>query len=132
MGVLLYTKMKLLLLPVLAAVALAGHADYAKLQFAQFKEQYGKIYKTRSEHQMRFDIFQANLKKIEEHNKSGASWKKGINQFSDLTEAEFQAMYLGGYKRLPTPAGNFTTVSKPPRISPPKLTGGSKELSLMS
>merc|ERR1712142_1090798 len=86
MGVLLYGKMKLLLLPVLAAVALAGQADYAKLQFAQFKEQFGKVYKTRTEHQMRFDIFQANLKKIEEHNKSGASWKKGINQFSDLTE----------------------------------------------
>merc|ERR1712154_328912 len=82
MGVLLYSKMKLLLLSVLAAVALAGQADYAKLQFAQFKEQYGKAYKTRTEHQMRFDIFQANLKKIEEHNKSGASWKKGINQFS--------------------------------------------------
>merc|ERR1712042_431224 len=118
MGVLLYGKMKLLLLPVLAAVALAGQADYAKLQFAQFREQYGKVYKTRTEHQMRFDIFQANLKKIEEHNKSGASWKKGINQFSDLTEAEFQAIYLGGYKHLPTPAGNFTTVSKPAKDLP--------------
>merc|ERR1712244_148690 len=115
------TKMKLLLLPVLATVALAGHADYAKLQFAQFREQYGKVYKTRTEHQMRFDIFQANLKKIEEHNKSGASWKKGINQFSDLTEAEFQAMYLGGYKRLPTPAGNFTTASKPAKDLPAEV-----------
>merc|ERR1712042_268681 len=121
MGVLLYGRMKLLLLLVLAAVALAGQADYAKLQFAQFKEQYGKIYKTRSEHQMRFDIFQANLKKIEEHNKSGASWKKGINEFSDLTEAEFQAMYLGGYKHLPTPAGNFTTVSKPAKDLPAEV-----------
>jgi len=120
-SVLLYSKMKLLLLSVLAAVALAGQADYAKLQFAQFKEQYGKVYKTRTEHQMRFDIFQANLKKIEEHNKSGASWKKGINQFSDLTEAEFQAMYLGGYKRLPTPAGNFTTVSKPAKDLPAEV-----------
>merc|ERR1711872_868306 len=121
MGVLLYSKMKVLLLSVLAAVALAGQADYAKLQFAQFKEQYGKVYKTRTEHQMRFDIFQANLKNIEEHNKSGASWKKGINQFSDLTEAEFQAMYLGGYKRLPTPAGNFTTVSKPAKDLPAEV-----------
>jgi len=121
MGVLLYGKMKLLLLPVLAAVALAGQADYAKLQFAQFKEQYGKIYKTRSEHQMRFDIFQANLKKIEEHNKSGASWKKGINQFSDLTEAEFEAIYVGGYKRLPIPSGNFTIKSKPAKDLPAEV-----------
>jgi len=121
MGVLLYGKMKLLLLPVLAAVAFAGQSDYAKLQFAQFKEQYGKIYKTRSEHQMRFDIFQANLKKIEEHNKSGASWKKGINQFSDLTEAEFEAIYVGGYKRLPIPAGNFTIKSKPAKDLPAEV-----------
>merc|ERR1712198_420347 len=121
MGVLLYSKMKLLLLSVLATVALAGQADYAKLQFAQFKEQYGKIYKTRSEHQMRFDIFQANLKKIEEHNKSGASWKKGINQFSDLTEAEFEAIYVGGYKRLPIPAGNFTIKSKPTKDLPTEV-----------
>ena len=69
--------MKLLLITCLAAVALAGHADYSKLQFAQFKEKFGKTYLTKGEHQMRFDIFQANMKKMEEHNKSGASWKKG-------------------------------------------------------
>ena len=46
---------------------------------------------------------------------------EGINQFSDLTEAEFQAMYLGGYKRLPTPAGNFTTVSKPAKDLPAEV-----------
>ena len=39
----------------------------------------------------RFNIFSENLKKYEEHNKSGASWNMGVNQFSDMTEAEFQA-----------------------------------------
>ena len=46
----------------------------------------------------RFNIFSENLKKYEEHNKSGASWTMGVNQFSDLTEAEFEAFHMGGYK----------------------------------
>merc|ERR1711970_1297883 len=106
-------NMKLFLLSCLTALAVASYADYTKLQFAQFKEKYGKTYLGRSEHQLRYQVFQENLKRIEEHNRSGATWKMAINQFSDLTQAEFQSMYLGGYKRLPTPAGNFTTVSKP-------------------
>merc|ERR1712050_498590 len=73
-----------------------------QLQFAQFKEQFGKTYLSRAEHNLRFDIFKTNMKKMEEHNKSGASWKMGMNQFSDLTQAEFESMYLGGYKRIPS------------------------------
>ena len=46
----------------------------------------------------RFNIFSENLKKYEEHNQSGASWTMGVNQFSDLTEAEFEAFHMGGYK----------------------------------
>ena len=49
----------------------------------------------------RFNIFSENLKKYEEHNKSGASWTMGVNQFSDLTEAEFEAYHMGGYKKTP-------------------------------
>ena len=86
--------MKVLLLTYLTTVALAGQADYTKLQFAQFKEQFGKIYLTKGEHQHRFDIFQVNMKEMEEHNLSGASWKMStlmdcaqhfylMNQFSD-------------------------------------------------
>merc|ERR1711887_161005 len=115
------TDMKLFLLSCLTALAVASYADYTKLQFAQFKEKYGKTYLSRSEHQMRYQVFQENIKKIEEHNRSGASWKMAINQFSDLTQAEFQSMYLGGYKRLPTPAGNFTTVSKPAKDLPAEI-----------
>ena len=44
----------------------------------------------------RFNIFSENLKKYEEHNQSGASWTMGLNQFSDLTEAEFEAFHMGG------------------------------------
>ena len=69
--------MKLFLLTCLTAVALAGRADYSKLQFAQFKEQFGKTYLTKAEHQLRYDVFQANMKKMEQHNRSGATYQMG-------------------------------------------------------
>merc|ERR1712112_713061 len=100
-------RMKVLLLCSLFAACIAVKTDpYGALQFARFKEQYGKVYKTRSEQFRRATIFANNLKKIEEHNKSGASWKMGVNEFSDLTSEEFEALYTGGYKRLPMPSGN--------------------------
>lgn len=48
-----------------------------ELQFAKFREQFGKKYHTRSEHERRFGIFTANLRKYEQHNQSGASWTMG-------------------------------------------------------
>jgi len=69
--------MKLLLISCLAAVALAGTADYSEIQFASFKEKFGKTYLSKGEHNLRLDVFKANMKKMEEHNKSGASWTKG-------------------------------------------------------
>jgi len=105
--------MKLLLISCLAAVALAGTADYSEIQFASFKEKFGKTYLSKGEHSLRLDVFKANMKKMEEHNKSGASWTKAVNQFSDLTEAEFESMYLGGYKRMPgSSSGEATVKSK--------------------
>jgi hypothetical protein len=40
-------------------------------------------------------IFFENLKEIEEHNAKKLSWTKAVNQFADLSKAEFNAMYLG-------------------------------------
>jgi len=98
--------MKVLILACLLAACLAVETDpYGALQFAKFREQYNKVYKTKSEHFRRSTIFAENLKKYEEHNKSGASWTMGINEFSDLTQEEFEAMYTGGYKKMPVPTG---------------------------
>lgn len=80
-------------------------SEYDQLSFAQFREKFGKVYHTRSETYLRAAIFAKNLKKINEHNKdSSSSWTMGINQFSDLTEEEFESLYLGGYKRLASPS----------------------------
>merc|ERR1712130_819691 len=69
---------------------------YRDLQFAAFREQHGKQYSSKAELELRRDIFHANLVKIEKHNALG-TWKMGVNEFSDLTQAEFEAQMTGGY-----------------------------------
>ena len=51
-----------------------GHDE---VQFARFREQFGKKYHVKAEFERRFSVFQQNLRKYEEHNKSGASWTMG-------------------------------------------------------
>merc|ERR1711872_73520 len=90
-----------LVVAALVSVAVASSLPHDELQFAKFREEYGKSYHTRSEHQRRFSIFTENLRKYEQHNKSGASWEMGVTKFSDLTDEEFEAMHMGGYKKTP-------------------------------
>merc|ERR1711945_82063 len=75
--------MKFLVVAALVSVAVASSLPHDELQFAKFREEYGKRYHTRSEHQRRFSIFTQNLRKYEQHNKSGASWKMGVTKVSD-------------------------------------------------
>jgi hypothetical protein len=39
----------------------------------------------------RLTTFAANYKKVEAHNAAGKSWSMKLNQFADLTAAEFKA-----------------------------------------
>merc|ERR1719486_1577226 len=84
----------------LLGAVLASKDAYRDIQFASFREQHGKHYSTKAEFELRKDIFHANLAKIERHNALG-TWKMGVNEFSDLTQAEFGAQMTGGYKRMP-------------------------------
>ena len=77
-----YEDMKLVLVSAaLVSLAAALHPSPApgheELMFARFREQFDKKYQTRSEHERRFSIFRQNLRKYEQHNKSGASWTMG-------------------------------------------------------
>jgi len=97
----------------LLASALAYKEDYVRLQFSKFKADHGKTYLTRSEETTRFSIFAENMKKIEAHNNAKmVSYKMGINQFSDMTQEEFSAHSLGGYKRMPQPEKNILKAAK--------------------
>jgi len=96
--------MKILIIALCAAAGLAQPGDeYIELLFSKFKSEHNKVYRTRSEHSHRLQVFAENVKKINQHNQEGHSYKLGINQFSDLTESEFQSQFLGGYKSLVTP-----------------------------
>ena len=68
-------------------------------------------YITRKEYDRRLDIFSANLARYEEHNLSGSSWRMGVTQFSDLTQAEFESLHMGGFRAPPaaTPTRSWNT-----------------------
>jgi len=73
-----------------------------KDQFESFKTEHGKAYCCGEEESLRFEIFSANLKKIEEHNATpGMTWTMKVNEFADLTEEEFKTDVLGGYIKTP-------------------------------
>jgi len=72
-----------------------AHPDAVLLgQFETFKAQFGKKYETAEIEQNRFQLFQQNMKRAEELNKSNPSAKFGITQFSDLHPTEFKRQYL--------------------------------------
>lgn len=60
-----------------------------------FQTANGKTYSNQVEETTRFAIFQDNLVEIEEHNalydQGLVTYKKSINQFSDMTEDEFKS-----------------------------------------
>ena len=64
-----------------------------KNDFEAFEQKFNKRYETPEERLNRFNIFQNNVKEIEAFNEGSHSWKKGINQFTDMTPDELKARY---------------------------------------
>ena len=71
-------------------------------EFQNFKTKFSKIYKNSAEERLRYSIFLRNVAEVEAHNKAGSTFTKGINEWSDLNQAEWEEMYLGGYKHIAT------------------------------
>jgi len=82
-----------------AVVAMAVAAPTAQLEgeFQSFKTTFGKVY-AGAEEALRFQIFQANVELINKHNAEAAqgvhTFTLAVNQFADLTNAEYKATYL--------------------------------------
>jgi len=80
----------------LATIVLAVNALTVHEEWSQFKLKHSKSYKNIVEEKVRFEIFQNNLKKIEEHNQQYEAglktWYMGVNKFADMTKEEFGAM----------------------------------------
>ncbi|XP_074293885.1 fruit bromelain-like [Silene latifolia] len=65
--------------------------------YEQWITLHGHEYKSLTEKEKRFHIFEENMKRIEKFNSDDAnkSYKLGPNEFTDLTIQEFQAFYTG-------------------------------------
>jgi len=104
-----------LLLAGLCALVLANDRQ----QFVQFMQTYNKNYASQEELQYRFKIFQSNLEKISTLNTNNPSATHGINQFSDMTPAEFASYPCGGVlSRFSSPS---VAVGKMPAYDPAAL-----------
>nr|AAR92154.1 putative cysteine protease 1 [Iris x hollandica] len=56
----------------------------------QWMAQHGRVYKNAAEKAHRFEIFRANVERIESFNAENHKFKLGVNQFADLTNEEFK------------------------------------------
>ncbi|CAL2035317.1 unnamed protein product [Caenorhabditis brenneri] len=63
-------------------------------QFKDFNAKFQREHKTLEEYKMRFEVFQKNLRDIEELNLKNPSVKYGINKFSDKTESELKNLLM--------------------------------------
>ena len=80
------------------------HILNAENHFSLFKSKYGKTYATQEEHDYRFSVFKANLRRAKRHQLLDPSAVHGVTKFSDLTPAEFRRNFLGLKSRLKLPA----------------------------
>lgn len=78
--------------------------------FEQYKRDFSKRYTKEGEEQYRRNIFLRNLIAIQEHNANPKNtYTMGVNQFTDLTQAEFEAIYL----TLQLPKRSYKTIEEP-------------------
>jgi len=82
-------------LVVLSALCVAINALSDHAAWSDFKLTHKKGYQNKLEEQLRFQVFQDNLKRIEEHNakynNGEVSYYLAVNQFADMTAEEFSA-----------------------------------------
>jgi C1A family cysteine protease len=87
-------KVLLGLVLVLGTLLLLPMVEQQEDQYLVWKQQFGHIYEP-EEDVFRRMIFMKNLEIIEQHNKDKSqTYKMGINQFSALSDEEFEMTYL--------------------------------------
>lgn len=64
--------------------------------------------------------YTVTTQRIEEHNRAGHSWTVGLNYFADLTNAEYQALYLMPQREHPVhdifPTAPVSRISTAPGV----------------
>jgi len=121
--------MKVAIVLVAALVACALAASPVKVQlnsFAGFKARFGKTYSNAAEEAKRAKIFADNLAFFAKHNaeyeQGLQTYTVGVNQFSDMTNAEFAATYFNPYNT--TRMMNYVTLPEATAASVDWRTSG--------
>merc|ERR1712224_657851 len=79
-----------------ATILFNTQATSSLSEFDAWKAKYGMGYSSQFENAYRERIFLENLAAINAHNaRNGETYSKGINQFTGLTQEEFEQTYLG-------------------------------------
>merc|ERR1711981_71698 len=98
------SNQKMKLVAISAALGMAAAAAVPS-EFAQFKAKFGKTYKSAAEEQRKMAVFKENMAYIARHNLDHAAGKEsytvGVNQFADLTNAEFRSQHLAEMVEAP-------------------------------
>ncbi|XP_011028940.1 PREDICTED: cysteine proteinase 15A-like [Populus euphratica] len=91
--------------PLIRQVVSDGEDDLlnAEHHFTSFKSKFGKTYATQEEHDYRFGVFKANLRRAKKHQMIDPTAAHGVTKFSDLTPKEFRRQFLGLKRRLQLP-----------------------------
>jgi len=63
------------------------------IQFEAWKKEHGKTYGSEGEHKEKFEVYQANVRMIDEHNKVHKDITLVVNKFADFTNEEFKNIY---------------------------------------
>jgi len=90
---------KLTILLVIVAISLVSAVQFFKEevyqhQFTDFIERYTKKYQ-QEDLFYRYNVFKANVDKIQRHNKGNHAYTLGMNKFGDMPWEEFRATHLG-------------------------------------
>jgi cathepsin F len=99
----------------------SSSVEVVKDLFQDFRKTHGKTYASEKEEADRFEIFMDNLKVIDERNKAekekGGSAEHGITRFADLTQSEFESMYLDTRTARYIRQRNATVVATPRELT---------------
>eukprot|EP01006_Ploeotia_vitrea_P041922 TRINITY_DN66587_c0_g3_i1.p1 TRINITY_DN66587_c0_g3~~TRINITY_DN66587_c0_g3_i1.p1 ORF type:complete len:333 (-),score=173.84 TRINITY_DN66587_c0_g3_i1:195-1193(-) len=91
-------KIIVALVALAAMVAVASAAplteNQAQYLFVKFAKQHNKVY-SHDEFFNKFQVFRQNMEMIREHNAAGHSWSMAMNEFGDLTWAQFKKSMCG-------------------------------------
>jgi C1A family cysteine protease len=77
-----------------AFTVLSSHGNSSG--FWNWVHEHGKTYDSMHELEFRQTVWEANVRRIEQHNSKSVGWRMEVNKFADLTPYEFQAQYISG------------------------------------